>query len=285
MFKPMLAGEVDLAKLKYPCAASPKLDGCRAVVIDGVVMSRKLKPIPNRYVQSLFGKPEFEGYDGELICGSPTDPDLFRNTQSAVMSEDGEPDAFFLVFDNIRDTTLPWRERYKSLVSANRVVKVPHRLVPSERELLALQDGWVSRGFEGVMVRAIEGRYKFGRSTTNEGLLLKLKTFCDAEFKVVGVQERMRNENEATIDELGHTKRSSHKENKVGRGDLGALVLEGPCGTFTCGTGFTDSERASLWVDQQKLIGRWAKVKYFSGGMKDAPRFPVFLGFREEMDR
>jgi len=37
LFKPMLAKEAELDKLRFPLLASPKLDGVRAVVRDGVV--------------------------------------------------------------------------------------------------------------------------------------------------------------------------------------------------------------------------------------------------------
>jgi DNA ligase-1 len=96
--KPMLAGKAeDVSKVKFPTLVSPKLDGIRALVIDGVVVSRNLKPIPNRYVQKLFSM--YEGYDGELIVGSVNGPNVFRETTSGVMSEDGTPDVKFMVFD------------------------------------------------------------------------------------------------------------------------------------------------------------------------------------------
>lgn len=49
---PMLATAVEnLDVLKYPVLVSPKLDGIRCLIIDGVAMSRSLKPIPNKHVQ------------------------------------------------------------------------------------------------------------------------------------------------------------------------------------------------------------------------------------------
>src|ERR1035437_7532707 len=99
-FVPMLASTAsDLTKLKFPLMVSPKLDGVRAIVIDGVLMSRSLKPIPNAYAQNLFsGLPN--GTDGELIVGA-ADDDPYRKTVSAVMSEDGEVEGLrYHVFDN-----------------------------------------------------------------------------------------------------------------------------------------------------------------------------------------
>jgi len=96
-FKPMLAGTADLEKLRLPLLGSPKLDGIRAIVIDGVVVSRNLKPIPNRRIQAIFGKNFLNGLDGELIVGDPTAKDAFRQTSSGVMSIEGDPDAMFHV--------------------------------------------------------------------------------------------------------------------------------------------------------------------------------------------
>ena len=95
----------------------------------------------------------------------------------------------------------------------------------------------------------------------------------------------MHNANEATRNELGYIERSSHKDNLVGRGDLGALVLEMDDGRqFNCGTGFDDALRAEIWANADQYMGRMAKVKSFLIGVKDLPRFPVFLGFRDEGD-
>ena len=165
------------------------------------------------------------------------------------------------------------------------VEPVPHWQVDDEAQLLEIEANLLARGAEGVMVRSIGGIYKFGRSTVKDGILGKLKRFADAEYKVVGFQERMHNGNEATTDALGRTERSSHKENKTGRGDLGALVLETPDGqSFNCGTGFDDATRSEIWGNRDKYIGQFAKIKSFLIGVKDLPRFPVFLGFRSSED-
>ncbi len=114
--------------------------------------------------------------------------------------------------------------------------------------------------------------------------LLKLKRFTDAEAEVVGFEERMHNGNEATTNELGRTKRSSHAAGKTGRGDLGALQVRYEGVEFNVGTGFTDEDRAAIWADQPAYLGRLAKFKFFSVGVKVAPRHPVFLGWRDRSD-
>ena len=81
--KPMLACDYDPAKLKYPCIASPKLDGVRGLVSGGSVLSRSLKQIPNKFVQEMLGGyPPLDGFDGELIVGSPTDKNCYMRRSS-----------------------------------------------------------------------------------------------------------------------------------------------------------------------------------------------------------
>ena len=80
--------------------------------------------------------------------------------------------------------------------------------------------------------------------------LLKVKRFEDGEAGILAVEEQMHNGNEATTNELGRTQRSSHKENKVPMGTLGALVCKDvETGIqFNIGTGFTDEVRQQLWL-------------------------------------
>ena len=96
--RPMLGTNApkDLSTLHYPMYLSPKLDGVRAIVKNGVVYSRSGKPIPNKNVQRMYG--HYHGYDGELIYGSPTDANVYNKTVSAVMTEDG-PQVDFYAFD------------------------------------------------------------------------------------------------------------------------------------------------------------------------------------------
>lgn len=97
--KPLLSCEVPLEKVNFPIYVSTKFDGIRALVIDAVVYSRSLKPIRNKHVQKLFGKHKYNGFDGELIVGDIYAKDVFQKTTSGVMSEDGEPDVTYYVFD------------------------------------------------------------------------------------------------------------------------------------------------------------------------------------------
>ncbi len=289
--KPMLAAKTDGKGLSYPLLASPKLDGVRALIIGGVVMSRSFKPIPNAHVQELFGRPEYNGLDGELIVGSPTHKDVYRNTTSGVMSQAGEPDVSYYVFDKydhgggFHDRLRASKEVIGRLNPVIPIVPVEHRFIACEQTLLALEEQYLAEGYEGVMLRHQRGPYKHGRSTEKEGWLLKLKRFEDSEAVILDTYELMHNANEAKTSELGYTERSSHKSGMVGRGILGGLsVKDAYSGVeFDIGTGFDQATREALWKQRDQLREQVIKYKFFASGVKDKPRFPVFLGFRSDL--
>jgi DNA ligase 1 len=295
----MLADKLpDGALPKFPCLVSPKLDGVRCVIgADGVAYSRKLKPIPNRHVQKLFGRKKFAGLDGELTVGPSNGKDVFRDTMSGVMSEDGEPDVIFNVFDNFLDPVGARRpfcvrfSRLTELVMASQaagtpIIKVQHEVVNTAEELIARESEFLADGYEGLMIRSTEGPYKFGRSTVREGYLLKMKRFADAEAVVIGYEELQHNENAQERDALGHAKRSTKKAGKVGAGMLGTLLCrdEKSGVEFGIGGGFTEADRVELWAARDTLVGKLAKYKFFPMGSKEAPRFPTWLGWRDRRD-
>lgn len=290
--KLMLAGKApsDLAQVRYPVICSPKLDGIRAYIDNGVVMSRNEKPIPNALVQAQFGKAIFNGLDGELIVGRPTDADCFRKTTSVVMSDAQVHDQVtFHAFDMVPSVedgaTFAMRLQYVDKLLRNRHDAgwrvVAHLRVDAAAHLEMCEKVALEDGYEGLMLRDPLGLYKHGRSTTKEGGLLKLKRFEDSEATIIGVEEEMHNANEKGVD----GKRTSHKAGKVGKGTLGAVKVRDhkTRQTFSVGSGFTASERASLWKKHKSLAGQVIKYKYFPSGGKDAPRFPTFLGFRSDV--
>lgn len=293
-FRPMLAAEADLSKLRFPLIASPKLDGVRALVKDGVVLSRSLKPIPNKHVQKLFGRPELEGLDGELIVGSPTDPQCFQNTSGAVRRAEGEPDVTFYIFD-YHDMGSPYYQRHASLFhpdihrEGSGVVLHLGEKMPGPGSLALYEEWALEQGYEGLILRDPNSPYKFGRSTVKEGYLLKLKRFKDSEARVLAVEELTHNANEATTNELGRTERSSHKANQVPMGTMGALHVEDlhTGQRFRIGTGFTQEQRAWWWKYRDQLTGdtnSFVKYKFFPVGVKELPRHPAYLGLRDPFD-
>jgi DNA ligase 1 len=109
-------------------------------------------------------------------------------------------------------------------------------------------------GGEGLMLRRPGSKYEVGRSQS----LLKVKTFHDAEARVIGHAPGT----------------GKHK------GRLGALVVELADGTkFNVGTGFSDAERES-----PPAIGAIITFRYQELSDDGVPRFPSWVGERVDAE-
>lgn len=287
--KPLLACEVPLEQVRLPVYVSTKLDGIRCVIIGGVAYSRSLKPIRNKYIQSIIGNEKYNGFDGELVVGNIYDKDVFQKTTSGVMSEQGEPNFVFYVFDDFTHPNLPYSERadimrYKVDTLTDRIKFLGQKLIHNIDDINSCLEKEQSLGGEGLILRNPDGVYKFGRSTPKQQLSIKVKFFEQDEFEVIGFEERYTNTNEATVNELGYTSRSSHKDNLLPTNTLGSLVLKYGDMTFKCGTGFDDTLRKEIWDNKEEYVGRLASIRYMSVGSKDLPRVPSFIGWRDKED-
>lgn len=285
--KPMLAtncGGIENINFEQGILATPKIDGIRCLKIDGQVLSRKFKDIPNHHIRNtMAGLPD--GLDGELIIEGKT----FNEIQSLVMREEGTPDFKYWVFDYVTNLDMPYIERMEKLKELN-LPAICFKLLPSminnEQQLQAFEEFCVEKGYEGVMIRSLMSPYKCGRSTLREGYLLKLKRFEDSEAIVIGLEEKMHNNNEALKDAFGRTKRSSHQENLIPADTLGTFVVRDVKTNveFRIGTGMNDEVRKLVWDCQSQFIGKIVTYTHQPSGAKDKPRFPVFKGFRDERD-
>lgn len=287
--KPMLSGRVtSLSNIRYPVLATPKLDGVRALKIKGALVSRNWKPIPNTYLRNLFaGLPD--NVDGELIGNNGKPAGMgFNDTQSRVMREDGEPNVIFHIFDYVKDRkNKPYEERIEDLkkLSVSAFIKlVLPKIINNEAELLEYEQLCIELGYEGVMLRAYGSPYKEGRSTEKEGWLLKLKRFEDSEAVIIAFEERQHNTNVKEYDAFGNSKRSTAQAGMVGKGDLGKLYVKDIKTNveFEIGTGFDDQLRKEIWDSKEDWLGVVVKYKYQAKGMKDKPRFPVYIGVSNE---
>jgi DNA ligase 1 len=109
-------------------------------------------------------------------------------------------------------------------------------------------------GGEGLMLRQPGSLYVVGRSTT----LLKVKTFQDAEARVVGHAPGA----------------GKHK------GRVGALIVELPDGTrFNVGTGLSDAER-----EAPPKLGAVITFRYQELSDDGVPRFPSYVGERIDVE-
>lgn len=296
--KTMQPTDVDLTKLRYPCLVSPKIDGVKLVRFDGQLKGRSFKQYRNKHLNTMFDKPEYEGFEGEVIIGNNAhSQDLCRTTTSAVNSFEGEPTYTWCLFDYVTEqlVDLSYSVRIEMLLAhinsldfdTSNLRLVNSEVCHNEAELLASEAMWLEQGYEGIIIRDGDSKYKQGRATTNSQEVLRLKRFTDSEAVIIGFTEEMYNGNEATIDELGRTSRSSHQNNMIGKNTLGSLLVR-DCTTgveFGIGSGFDDAMRLTVWENREVYLSMIVKYKFFDKGTKDGvPRFPTFLSFRSEND-
>jgi DNA ligase 1 len=287
----------------------PKIDGVKAINIEGKLKGRSLKALDNKFVTEQFSKPEYEGFEGEMILGTdPALPDLCRDSSSALRRVEGEPVCTWYVFDYtlLGVLDLGYHERIKQLSreilrhNIKNVEIVRGRICETMQEVLDYEEECLRDGYEGICIRDTSLPYKQGRAGKTFMGVWRVKRFIDAEAKVIRITEGNHNANEAKTNELGRTERSLHQENLVPNGLLGnmegelledlkdpqtqeVLVKKGTI--ITISPGEMDHKTRKLYFDNPEMIvNKVVKFKSFPKGLKDKPRFPIFLSIREEFD-
>lgn len=234
---------------------SEKLDGVRAYWDGRALISRLGNPFhaPDWFLAGLPDVP----LDGELWIGRKA----FPRTSGIVRRQDKTElwrEVAYVVFD-APGLDRPFEDRLAFVRDHVARHHQPHlrahaHEVCSGLEQLRAELARVEAlGGEGLMVRQPGSRYEAGRSTT----LLKIKSFHDAEARV-----------------LGHQKGAGkHK------GRLGALLVELPDGTrFAVGTGFSDAQRAA-----PPPVGSIITFRYQELSDAGVPRFPSFVRVRSDV--
>lgn len=286
--RPMLAAKVSthqLEELEYPVYVQPKYDGIRCLITKDGPVSRTLKPIPNRFIRDTLSLPDLFGCDGELMVGSS---DQFRLTTSGIMSQEGEPDFTYFVFDKWSIPKQIYTTRRYILDQIidglhDRVKLCPNYIAWNEEQVEHFHHQFLSEGHEGTILRKISSPYKYGRSTLNQQYLLKFKEYVYEEVLVTDVTPLFTNENPQKENALGYAERSTKQEGLVRKNMLGALICVNDDGQeFKVGTGFTEQDRHDLW--KTPPIGHTVVVRYFPRGGYDKPRTPSFIQFVDPIE-
>lgn len=295
-FAPMLASTYAGEDLSFPVLVTPKIDGVRAIKLNGKLVSRSLKQIPNIAIRTLIERilPEDGIFDGELSVDSD-----FQKTVSAVMSVNtvSPNNLKFYWFDWVQDSdfSMPYSSRVLSMhdyIQKNKELRKLNIIIPlipaqvdNTKELSLFEEASIRKGYEGVVIRSYAGRYKCGRSTMREGLMIKIKRSEDFEATIIDTEELMHNLNEEQMDNFGRMQRSSAKGNKIKSGTLGAIVARAHNGNiFKIGTGFNSNDRSELWATRNDLIGKLVKYRSAGNSKDNVPKCAVFIGLRHHDD-
>jgi len=162
---------------------------------------------------------------------------------------------------------------------------VKQELILNLVQLLDFEEKCLSEGFEGIMMKAVNGYYKNGRGTFKQGLIYKLKRFQDDEGVIVGFVEGQSNQNIQERDELGYAKRSTKKDGMINTNTLGKFIVFFNDMEIEVAPGyFTHMERKFIWDNREIYLGNYLKFRHFTYGVKNKPRFPRAICFRDKMD-
>lgn len=310
-FKPLLAcnEEINLDEIRYSLLASTKLDGCRCIFKDGNMLTRSLKQVPNKQLQEKFqplkdySKNNNVILDGEIYSHELT----FQEIISFFMTEDftdkktvkkfGKimeiPEHLnFYCFDGIKHEQFnePFGMRVINNVNKwcqlfpNLMTEVKQTVVYNKNDTITYFEEVLEQGYEGLILRDPEGRYKFGRCTLKEGLIYKLKKFLDFDGQIIDIiQATEVDENvEKTINELGYSKTSRKKDDRNLINKASAVLVKFNNKDLKVTLAMTDEEKNEIWNNKEKYINKWITYKAMIIGSKDVPRHPVFLRFRDD---
>ena len=325
--QPMLADRWDKRKAKltpfdlHYSSIQPKLDGNRMLTQGGKAWTRggQLRTTVDHILKELKDAGlDAHGLDGELYIHGVRLQDInslikkYRPSQNPELPEErtghlppelvallGTEDLEFHVYD-IFSTNLSFPDRY-DLLARHLPRDLPHvRLVPtyalrngdednkSLDEVFDLVGSWhndfVAKGYEGAVVRLSHGLYESKRSKS----LLKVKEFQDAEFKVVGVEERQSRSAEVSsrfCDWLKHNYGLEiDAQDSVATVRSGVWVLE-----TEDGTRFNTTIHGDMWEKHKfftealegEHIGKMLTVRYIYKSSDGIPQIPIALQFRE----
>ena len=273
IFLPMLATSFDKRKhsVDYPMDVQPKLDGVRCMAYwegDSVrLMSRNGKSWNfcehiQRELEEVL--PKGSVLDGELYIHGATFQEI---TKLVKKSRKESENVEYHVYDVPRWENMPedatWEQRFdilseelwELLKNCKSVVTVTSYEAKNEEDVYKLQSDFLEEGYEGAIVRALDGEYRFGYRSRS---LLKVKNFMDEEYEIVNFTTGV-GKFEGCIVWICVTE----------NGEEFKVVPQGSM-----------EERKELYDNAKKHIGRMLKVKFFELTDDGIPRFPVGLGIR-----
>jgi len=269
VFLPMLASSFDKRKDKvtYPVDVQPKLDGVRCLAYwdgDSVkLMSRggKQWECCNHIVEELMKiLPKGMVLDGELYIHGKS----FQEITKLVKKWRPESvDIVFHVYDVPKGNhEVLWGDRYEDLESlveafeeCDSLEVVDTHLATNEDAVYEHQSHFLEEGYEGAIVRELDGEYRFGHRSNK---LLKVKNFMDKEYEIVDYTTG-----------VGRFEGCIIWICKTDNGDEFKVVPQG-----------TMEERKATYDTAGEHIGELLKVKFFELTDDNIPRFPVGIGIR-----
>jgi len=309
-FLPMLApnDKVNLDEIKYPILASTKLDGIRCIFYKGEMVSRSLKPIVNKQLKEKFQPiADYSKEHNLILDGEIYSPDLtFQEIISFVMTKDLEDsktikkmggsvsipeDLKFYCFDIVKDDNFDEEFIERNYIAQeivmdfeDLIVLVAQTNVISKHQVEAHFEYALDKGYEGLILKSFDGRYKCGRGTLKEGLIYKVKPFLTFDSKIIDVVQstEVNEDAEKKTNELGRSVTSKKKDDRHLIEKASAFLVNYEDKELKVVLAMTDEEKIEVWANKDEYIGKWIEYKGMLVGAKDVPRHPVMIRFRKD---
>jgi DNA ligase-1 len=260
---PMLAADYHKQghRIKYPCWASPKLDGVRSLAYwkgDKVVLlSRGGKEYSVPHLQEELSRllPKNLILDGEIFIYGKY---LEEITSAVKKPNELTPELRYVIFDIVNSDNFESRVADLLRMTLSELPEylelIEYLVIEDEYEMKQQHKWYVEIGYEGIMLRNRDGLYESGKRSAD---LQKYKEFFDDEFEIIGVEEDRNGNAVFTVK----NKFADNVFNVVG-------------GSF--------DERKKFLEDRDNYVGKWITIKYQTL-YKDTsiPQFPVMIGFRD----
>ena len=280
--KPMLAKKYEARLATEPGFLQPKLDGVRMIWTGEKALTRQGNEILGlpKLVESLNEHMSGVPLDGELYCHGKTFQKLIKSIRRTVnIQEDVEIE--YHVYD-MPVENLTFQERYETLLGLN-IDAIPRlTLVETISSESVHLNHYESLSYEGTMWRSPNGLYRFGKRSKD---LLKVKSFHEEEFEVVGIRQlatypKIRlEEKEPGAKQYadGTWYRNGPPTYLEGVGALICITNDGR--EFEVGSGLTDELRDLYWKDPP--LEKQVTVQFQSWTDDNLPRFPIYKAIRD----
>jgi ATP-dependent DNA ligase len=203
--KPMGAHKLDLFynKIKYPAFVQRKLDGFRCLANNSILYSKNMKPFIflnhiKRELSTLKNILNNNIYlDGELYeFGLQLHQISSLVTKKYATKEDEEEmkDVSYYIFDifdinNLQETFCERYAKLKDIFDKNKFIYlklVTCEIVNSYSEIENLNTKYIYDGYEGIIVRNMDGIYKLNTKSYD---VLRTKEFKKKEFEIIGAKK------------------------------------------------------------------------------------------------
>jgi DNA ligase-1 len=235
-------------KIIYPACVQKKLDGFRCLVNNTTLYSKSMKPfIYLSHIKKELALLKLNNniyLDGELY-----EFGLGLHEISSLVHHEGHEISYY-IFDmfDLKNMKMPFYLRYSYLESLFRNHKFKYlKLVQcvsvnNYNKILELNNKYLLEGYEGVIVRNMEGIYKLNSKSYD---VLRTKEFKKGKFMIIGAKEGSGTQKGAIIWQL-----QCHKS--------GHSFFALPIGTI--------NERIKIYkkyfLNPSLYIGKYATVKY-----------------------